>query len=909
MAFPIPTHLPRKRDNDVSTNLLSKMSDTPSKSLTYEVASSWVTELDNTIRETKRRIHDRIQADLPAFESQLISAKSVQERLQQLSSNVDELSKSISDAESGLIPRLVMTLTQHATLAQDVSDSDVRFNALLHLSQCKKQLGELTSLTQQGKLPEAVQASEVMDRLLAECPEPLDSAEVMHNLKRTARAAKDRALEQLNEAYSRCIVISAEEFLIRTSVLVRQSDTILTLPSILSSIPPASLSSHMNTLRRDLTMLYIDFICKQPASISVASHSAAVAPSEYKLSIFPAPPTTHNLVSRIENLAAVLDFLRDHLFPHLPYSSSFALSLCKPITTALLNHLLVPSLPSSLDALPSFLQLTHRAVEFERDYICGVLGDTSPEKDVKAWADAVGTHYERRRRVDLLERARAIITREDNISDAFRVEVIVAEEASPKKHLMDATVAPKTVPPVEEEAWDFEEESSTQDFSEENGWDFEDDVEAKQETTGGSSALNDNPPPNEEDPADAWGWNDDDEPTPPDEKDGSTDSSAWDDPWGDEPSVPKPAVVAKPATRLEKVSNKGKSSATSSAVQSPVPTAAPPPTPAMPSLAKQGTRDLGTPQQYAEKESYLVSGRSQELVTLVEDVLREAAELAKSKILPSDSQRSPVGSILGLTSSFILDLYRALYPVTFSNALSTSPKRAMFFSNDCLWLSGEVKRISALGSVPSPTKEKLIQGQERLKVLEESWFEDVVDNQCLKVNEILDGTERFRDTADQDRYDESESAMNEVLQDIRHFAREVKPVLTKTKYFNAIGSIVDAALSRVLSDILALSDIPEVESHKLSELCRILNALESLFVEDSNHPSFVVAYVPSWLKFSYLSELLEASIADISYLFEEGALVDFEIEELVKLVKALFADTPLRANTINKLMQGHPIRS
>ncbi len=36
--------------------------------------------------------------------------------------------------------------------------------------------------------------------------------------------------------------------------------------------------------------------------------------------------------------------------------------------------------------------------------------------------------------------------------------------------------------------------------------------------------------------------------------------------------------------------------------------------------------------------------------------------------------------------------------------------------------------------------------------------------------------------------------------------------------------------------------------------------------------------------------------------------MDFEIEELVKLVKALFADTPLRTNTINKLQQGHPVR-
>lgn len=47
-------------------------------------------------------------------------------------------------------------------------------------------------------------------------------------------------------------------------------------------------------------------------------------------------------------------------------------------------------------------------------------------------------------------------------------------------------------------------------------------------------------------------------------------------------------------------------------------------------------------------------------------------------------------------------------------------------------------------------------------------------------------------------------------------------------------------------------------------------------------------------------------MADITYLFEEGALVDFELDELVKLVHALFADTPLRANTLNKFLAGHP---
>lgn len=57
--------------------------------------------------------------------------------------------------------------------------------------------------------------------------------------------------------------------------------------------------------------------------------------------------------------------------------------------------------------------------------------------------------------------------------------------------------------------------------------------------------------------------------------------------------------------------------------------------------------------------------------------------------------------------------------------------------------------------------------------------------------------------------------------------------MNKTKYFKATGALVDAALSHMLADISALPDITEVESHRLSELCRILNALEGLFVVEA----------------------------------------------------------------------------
>lgn len=103
----------------------------------------------------------------------------------------------------------------------------------------------------------------------------------------------------------------------------------------------------------------------------------------------------------------------------------------------------------------------------------------------------------------------------------------------------------------------------------------------------------------------------------------------------------------------------------------------------------------------------------------------------------------------------------------------------------------------------------------------------------------MDGAQGFLYTADQDRYDECEAAVNDSLKQIKRLAQKLKGILTKSKYYSTIGAIADSILSRVLHDILALPDIPEVESHRLSELCRILNSMEGLFSED---PSEVRAF-------------------------------------------------------------------
>lgn len=55
MAFPIPSHLPKKQPTDISSAILNKVSGADSKSLNAALAGSWITDLDESIRAAKVR--------------------------------------------------------------------------------------------------------------------------------------------------------------------------------------------------------------------------------------------------------------------------------------------------------------------------------------------------------------------------------------------------------------------------------------------------------------------------------------------------------------------------------------------------------------------------------------------------------------------------------------------------------------------------------------------------------------------------------------------------------------------------------------------------------------------------------------------------------------------------------------
>lgn len=322
--------------------------------------------------------------------------------------------------------------------------------------------------------------------------------------------------------------------------------------------------------------------------------------------------------------------------------------------------------------------------------------------------------------------------------------------------------------------------------------------------------------------------------------------SGWDDPWDDagpepelpssEPSITNPISPAKPmkvAKRLEKLSAKGKhlSSSSSTPVTPVVPS--PPlhsnaPSPLIltnksprydanfivhSSLSSGSTNPSSSilenampitpktdslPPKQKEKETYVISGQAQDVVSLIKNVISEGHDTARSNVFSdfavnSDLEFSSTPSpsfLIYQTASFVLDLYRAIYPIAVSDL--ALPSRAMEFSNDCLYISEEVLKLKLPHDFVPTLTDQLQESAEKLKVLGERWRDkNIVSNgawrltdmisSCLlqerqgeSILDILSRAAGFEDTGDQDRFDECESVMSDVLRTIRSVANQWK---------------------------------------------------------------------------------------------------------------------------------------
>ncbi|GAA5969776.1 hypothetical protein JCM3765_003453 [Sporobolomyces pararoseus] len=313
------------------------------------------------------------------------------------------------------------------------------------------------------------------------------------------------------------------------------------------------------------------------------------------------------------------------------------------------------------------------------------------------------------------------------------------------------------------------------------------------------------------------------------------------------------------------------------------------------------------PTHPARMEKMMVSRRSREIVKIAEEILVEALTVAS----PSFEHPQFAAASAPLLSTFVslLSLYRATAAVHNSTLLASVPAIGMQFANDADWIGREVERVwksktegKAL-SISSSQVAEVETAIDSTRQLGRDTRQKQIAIQRAALMESLDEAGGFLRTSDDSRYATCERALQQVTHTLQRLALVWKPVMTPTALYTTLGGLVNEVLLRVLDEIEDQTDISEEESIRLNRLCKMLHDLESLF--DGSETS-VGREVPIWFKFVFLSELLEASMADILFLFDHGHLVDFSPQEIVRLIRALFSDSPLRNRNVEKILAGHP---
>lgn len=322
------------------------------------------------------------------------------------------------------------------------------------------------------------------------------------------------------------------------------------------------------------------------------------------------------------------------------------------------------------------------------------------------------------------------------------------------------------------------------------------------------------------------------------------------------------------------------------------------------------------------RETYNITSLPKDMLETISQVIFDAIRLETPDYasLPIASAGPDLLSLPGL----ILAMYRA----GSSTSYSRYPSGQMFFYNDSLWLAEHLNQLYSGGTTASgrriPSRMaynlKLLEHTSALESFGKRAYAKEMESQRTIITDLLDGAQGFVHCTEHPFAGEIDLAIASTVDRLRQLHREWKDVLSQSALLQSLGSLLSTATNKMIVDIEDMPDISEPESQQLTTYCNRIATLEDLFRQaqesqtstrsgDQDAMPLTPLYAPHWLKFQYLANILESSLVDIKYLWTEGELgLEFDTEEVVDLIVALFADSPHRRAAVAEIRRRRGVR-
>lgn len=258
------------------------------------------------------------------------------------------------------------------------------------------------------------------------------------------------------------------------------------------------------------------------------------------------------------------------------------------------------------------------------------------------------------------------------------------------------------------------------------------------------------------------------------------------------------------------------------------------------------------------------------------------------------------GAALLALPTLILAMFKATASSFYGFKLNAGQ---MYLYNDSMYLAQRIRNI-----VQEHQLSRLTTDIDALEKFGKTAYSKEMQTQRTIVTDLLDGTQGFGQCSEQPFLGECENAISATVDRIRDVYTEWKPILSHSALLQSIGSLVSTVINKIIIDVEDLGDISEPQSQRLVSFCNQVSQLEDIFIPETTGGAEAVpmtaVYVRNWLRFQYLINILESSLADIKFLWLEGELrLEFSPDEVVDLIKALFAESDYRRKAIAEIRQ------
>ena len=630
----------------------------------------------------------------------------------------------------------------------------------------------------------------------------------------------------------------------RVTIKVNPEDTHISLALVAEAMDKLKiLDGHVLTLSRAIEQLLIRPRLHVQGNRTVQSLT-------YDRESIKSGGSTEDLSAKslFSDLQGLIEFLQERLPPSIirPLSDH----LGSQMITRVVSPWLLSAVPTDLDDLEDF----QKTVELVQDFSLRIDNYHWPGKsELDEWTNSIPDVWVRKRYEVVLDRTRKLLaTGITSTSTAERTETQVISRN-------DDVFASKESADDWNANWSDDEadgnsetaprpslsHSAIHEDDDGGAWGLDEKDQATSAAQRGAIGNE------EEDGTDAWGWGDDEEQSSP---------------------IARKSAAAKPS---EKITN---------------------------GLSRKFSTD--DQQQVTLRETYTITSLPPELLEIIKQVQEDCRLLDNPP--HNRSQLGRCGASLKHVPITTLAFFRAISTDAYAMHLCGS----MLLYNDCQWLAEQLRHTNSFEGSDFDTQAG------SLEVHGKRAYSKEMDSQRTIINDLLDGAQGFINCTQHPFNQECDVAVASTVDRIRQLQKQWKDILSHSALLQAIGSLLSTICSKLILEVEDMSDISEPESQQLTKYCSRIGNLEDIFtpqVPDGSSASdpeiipLTAAYVASWLKFQYLANILESSLADIKYLWIDGGLsLEFEIDEVIDLIVALFAEGPYRRSAINEIRAARP---